>query len=112
MIIMIRVCVDGRPFLAVMECAIMITRRQLLENGLGTIAAGTAALSFRGAMAGPVAAQSPTSAAGRSLVPRSKPPARNLVVASVSHLPIEEQTAFCVLQGLVNRVQPRVFLIH
>jgi len=90
----------------------MITRRQLLENGLGTIAAGTAALSFPGALAGPAAAQSPASAAGRSLVPRSKPPARSLMVASVAHLPIEEQTALCVMQGLVNRVQPRVFLIH
>lgn len=35
-----------------------------------------------------------------------------MLVASVAHLRPEEQTAFNVLQGVVNRAKPRVFLVH
>ncbi len=35
-----------------------------------------------------------------------------MVAASVARLTPEEQTAFTVMQGVVNRTQPRVFLVH
>ncbi|HSW45947.1 MAG TPA: GxGYxYP domain-containing protein [Phycisphaerae bacterium] len=86
----------------------MITRRTLLENGLVTAGA---ALTCSRIFQGLSRAEALASPEGSPLVPRSNPPARHLVVASVGHLPVEQQTALCVMQGLVNRTQPRLFLV-
>ena len=47
-----------------------------------------------------------------TLQPKTPPPAAHLYVADVRHLPHDEQLLLTSLQGLVNRTQPRVYLIH
>ena len=47
-----------------------------------------------------------------SILPRSTMLAKKLLVASVERLSSQEKTAFAVMQGLVNRSQPQVFLIY
>jgi hypothetical protein len=43
--------------------------------------------------------------------PKMPPPARQLVVADVRRLPADQRTLLLSLQGLVNRTQPRIYLI-
>lgn len=45
------------------------------------------------------------------IFPRCPPPASQLMVADVRRLPPDEQMALFTLQGLVNRTEPRIFLI-
>ena len=90
----------------------MFSRRQLLENGLRSITAGTAVLTLTSCLARGAATRPAASTPARSLVPRSKPLARRLLVTSMADLDIEEQTAYCTLQGLINRTQPRLYLQH
>ncbi len=47
-----------------------------------------------------------------TLQPKSQPPARHLYVADVRHLARDEQMLLFSLQGLVNRQQPRLYLLH
>lgn len=44
--------------------------------------------------------------------PQSPPPARELLVADVSASPPQEEFALSVLQGLVNREEPCLYLLH
>ena len=44
--------------------------------------------------------------------PKMPPPARHLYVADMRNLPQDQQLLLASLQGLVNRVQPRIYLIH
>ena len=46
-----------------------------------------------------------------TLQPKMPPPARHLYVADVRHLSSEERLLLASLQGLVNRTQPRIYLI-
>ena len=46
-----------------------------------------------------------------TLQPKMRPPARHLYVADVRRLPRDEQLLLFSLQGLVNRKQPRLYLI-
>ena len=46
-----------------------------------------------------------------TLQPKTPPPARHLYVADVRHLTHDEQLLLTSLQGLVNRTQPRIYLI-
>ena len=46
-----------------------------------------------------------------TLQPKMPPPARHLYVADVRHLRPEERLLLTSLQGLVNRTQPRIYLI-
>ena len=46
-----------------------------------------------------------------TLQPKSPPPARHLSVADVRHLSPEERLLLASLQGLVNRTQPRIYLV-
>ena len=46
-----------------------------------------------------------------TLQPKSPPPAEHLYVADVRHLEQSEKLLLASLQGLVNRTQPRIFLI-
>jgi len=46
-----------------------------------------------------------------TLQPKTPPPARHLYVADVRHLTHDEQLLLTSLQGLVNRTQPRVYLV-
>ena len=39
------------------------------------------------------------------------PPARHLYVANISALPPDQQRLLVTLQGIVNRTQPRIYLI-
>ena len=90
----------------------VITRRELLAAGWGSVAAGAASGLLLGGSSAKAEAGASTMEARRSMVPRSNPPARQMMVASVAHLGSEEQTAFAVMQGVLNRSQPRVFLVH
>lgn len=47
-----------------------------------------------------------------TLQPKMPPPAQHLYVADVRHLTHDEQLLLTSLQGLVNRTQPRIYLIH
>jgi hypothetical protein len=47
-----------------------------------------------------------------TLQPKTPPPAQHLSVADVRHLTQDEQLLLTSLQGLVNRTQPRIYLIH
>lgn len=47
-----------------------------------------------------------------SFWPQSPPPARELLVADVSASPPQEEFALSVLQGLVNREEPCLYLLH
>ena len=47
-----------------------------------------------------------------TLQPKSQPPARHLYVADVRPLSHDEQLLLFSLQGLVNRKQPRLYLLH
>ncbi len=47
-----------------------------------------------------------------TLQPKTPPPARHLYVADVRHLTHDEQLLLTSLQGLVNRTQPRIYLVH
>jgi len=44
--------------------------------------------------------------------PQSNPPAEELLVVDVSELPPHSEFAMAVLQGLVNRSKPRLYLLH
>lgn len=44
--------------------------------------------------------------------PQSAPPAQELLVVDVSATPPQVEFALSVLQGLVNRTQPRLYLLH
>ncbi len=44
--------------------------------------------------------------------PRSKKPAETILVCDVSQAPPDEEFALAVLQGLVNRELPRLYLVH
>ena len=46
-----------------------------------------------------------------TLQPKSPPPARHLYVADVRHLPQEQTLLLASVQGIVNRKQPRIYLI-
>jgi len=46
-----------------------------------------------------------------TLQPKTPPPAQHLYVADVRHLTHDEQLLLTSLQGLVNRTQPRIYLI-
>lgn len=46
-----------------------------------------------------------------TLQPKSPPPARHLYVADVHALPHDQQLLLASLQGIVNRKQPRIYLI-
>ncbi len=46
-----------------------------------------------------------------TLQPKSPPPARHLLVADVRHLPHDQILLLASLQGIVNRRQPRIYLI-
>ena len=46
-----------------------------------------------------------------TLQPKTPPPARHLYVADVRHLTHDEQLLLTSLQGLVNRTQPRIYLV-
>ena len=46
-----------------------------------------------------------------TLQPKSPPPVRHLYVADVRHLTHDEQLLLTSLQGLVNRTQPRIYLV-
>ena len=43
-------------------------------------------------------------------MPRSKPPARRLLVVDGADLTVEDRVALACLQGLVSRAQPRIWL--
>jgi hypothetical protein len=43
--------------------------------------------------------------------PKMPPPARHLYVANISALPPDQQRLLVTLQGIVNRTQPRIYLI-
>lgn len=45
-------------------------------------------------------------------MPKSKPPARVLLVVDVAPLKPEERIALTCLQGLTSREQPRIWLIR
>ena len=47
----------------------------------------------------------------KTLQPKSPPPARHLYVADVRQLTHDEQLLLTSLQGLVNRTQPRLYLV-
>lgn len=47
-----------------------------------------------------------------TLQPKTPPPARRLSVADVRRLTHDEQLLLTSLQGLVNRTQPRIYLVH
>jgi hypothetical protein len=90
----------------------MITRRGLLAAGLGSVAAEAVSGQLMGGSTTRVEAGLSTTGVKRSMVPRSNPPARRMMAASVAHFGSDEQTAFAVMQGVLNRSQPRVFLVH
>ncbi len=46
-----------------------------------------------------------------TLQPKSPPPARHLYVADVRHLPQEQTLLLASVQGIVNRKQPRIYLL-
>ena len=46
-----------------------------------------------------------------TLQPKTPPPVRHLYVADVRHLTHDEQLLLTSLQGLVNRTQPRIYLV-
>jgi hypothetical protein len=85
----------------------MITRRQLLGSAAGTLALGLSASCTKGIPAPPTELSE-----SESIVPRSKAPARKLIVAAAHRLGPDETTAFAVLQGLINRTQPQVYLVY
>ena len=47
---------------------------------------------------------------GDTYLPKSKPPARHLLVVDVEHLSSEERIAITCLQGLTSREQPRLWI--
>lgn len=89
----------------------MWTRRELMKAGLGTVAAQAMMLQ-EGHAGVPLGAAATSPDVPASLVHRSAPPAKHMTVISVNRLPPEEATAFAILQGLVNRRQPRLFLVY
>ncbi|MBU2848914.1 hypothetical protein HF925_10065, partial [Acidithiobacillus ferriphilus] len=46
-----------------------------------------------------------------TLQPKMPPPARHLYVANISALPPDQKRLLVTLQGIVNRTQPRIYLI-
>lgn len=88
----------------------MITRRELLSAGVGAIAVGATGRilgSPSGAACAAIVAGEDT-----CIVPYSRPPARHLFVTAVHRLQPDEATAFAALQGLINREEPRLYLIY
>ena len=49
---------------------------------------------------------------GETYLPKSKPPARHLLVVNVERLSSEERVAITCLQGLTSRDQPRIWILR
>jgi len=90
----------------------MRTRRELLRGAIGSAALGWSASATVGVLTRPANATAATPSENDSIVPRSSPPARSLLVATLQRLAPDEASAFTVMQGLVNRMQPRVYFVH
>ncbi|MBP7936972.1 MAG: hypothetical protein KA354_20200 [Phycisphaerae bacterium] len=90
----------------------MHTRRELLGAAVGSAALGWSASAMGVALSRPDEAGAANSSEGDSIVPRSRPPAGSVLVATLQGLSPGEASAFTVMQGLVNRTQPRVYFVH
>jgi hypothetical protein len=89
----------------------MITRRELLESAATSVALSLSASAL--ADTGQSAKPDNTAGAGdEPIVHRSRPPARKILAAAVNRLSPDEATSFAAMQGLINREQPRVYLVY
>ena len=87
----------------------------LAQKGLLPASRRTAALAALGSLPHPRVYAGLTLPTPRrpyaTLQPKSPPPARHLYVADVRHLSHDEQLLLTSLQGLINRTQPRIYLV-
>jgi len=90
----------------------MFTWRNLLKSGLTVVIAAAAVSLFLADCSG---TQLKSPEAEKRLLPGSDPPAKKMLAVHMIHmkdLTRQERTTYAVMQGLINRVRPEVYLVY